>query len=195
MFCNQIKILRYLVAQEANLNIESADHKTALDLALENQTLDPIALFLVDAGAVITPAVDGKFHVVHLAAANGRLDLVKTLIQIYPNLIDVKDNSHRTVLSWAAAQGHDEIVAFLIKNGADLNYIDRDNYSVLDRALENDHAGCVSILMISGARANCYMKQADIHQKQNYFLFFNQTKSSSSAQTLEENLEQLNLSR
>ncbi len=194
VFCNQIQILRHLIAQEANINIESTNHYTALDLALENQTLDPIALFLVDAGAVITSAVDGKSHVIHLAAANGRLDLVKTLIQIYPNLIDVKDNSHRTALSWAAAQGHDEIVAFLIKNGADLDHIDSNNYSALDRAIENKNSGCILILMRSNARANYCMKQADTHRKQNYFLFFNQTKRTHQAQTLEENLEQLNLS-
>ena len=54
---------------------------------------------------------------IHIAAQNGNIEVVKTLLTAYPNQIDCADNKGQTPLHYAAqhCRNHSEVVTELIK--------------------------------------------------------------------------------
>ena len=67
-----------------------------------------------------------RFHLdLHTATWHGHLDVVQCLVDI--DSIDERDETefgeHNTLLHYASYQGHENIVAFLIKEGANMNTI------------------------------------------------------------------------
>lgn len=57
----------------------------------------------------------------HMASANGHVDMVKFLINELKCDINIINNSGSSALSWAALNGQKEVVSILIKNGANVN--------------------------------------------------------------------------
>ena len=57
----------------------------------------------------------------HLASANGFIDVVKYLVDELHCDIDPKNKSLSTPLSWAAFNGQKKVVEFLLEKGADFN--------------------------------------------------------------------------
>jgi ankyrin repeat protein len=68
--------------------------------------------------AVATACVAGP---VHVAARDGDLARVKGLIVGDPRLVNATDEHRFTPLHWAAANGHLDVMVFLIDHGADAN--------------------------------------------------------------------------
>lgn len=62
---------------------------------------------------------------IHEAAKTGDLQKVQELIKADPDAVNLKDNSGRTPLHWAARNDHLRVVEFLVKNGADVNAEDK----------------------------------------------------------------------
>jgi len=62
-----------------------------------------------------------KVVTIHHAAANGDLDLVKTLIESNKASIDELDEHNWTALHEAAHNGHEDLVKYLVEAGADVN--------------------------------------------------------------------------
>ena len=58
----------------------------------------------------------------HLASANGFIDVVKYLVNELHCDIDPKNKSLSTPLSWAAFNGQKNVVEFLLEKGADFNF-------------------------------------------------------------------------
>lgn len=127
----QLEIARCLLLEGADINAIvpttlkncvnfSYPHLTALDVALDRQQ-EPTVLFLFNRGASPSQWVDGKYHLIHFAAKNGQLTMVQTLLRQDRTLIYARDSFHQTALLWAAANGHTEIVHFLIEMGSDIH--------------------------------------------------------------------------
>lgn len=51
-------------------------------------------------------------------AADGAGGKLRDSVKANPDIVHKKDQSSRTSLHWAAAGGHDDIVQFLLSNGA-----------------------------------------------------------------------------
>lgn len=168
----QNEIVRYLIAEGANIDLPTVTHEniqysnmTAMDILLQNQVDDTLAILLFEAGGKIPLPVNGKYHLIHLFAKNGLLHHVQTLVEKEPGLVHLKDSRNQTPLLWAASRGHHEVVAFLIAQGADVNLPtcqennagispSHHHYSPLDWAIERDHEATISILIKAGAIAN-----------------------------------------
>ncbi|KAH7141683.1 ankyrin repeat-containing domain protein [Dactylonectria macrodidyma] len=74
---------------------------------------------------------------IHLAAQNGQLDLVKHLSGLPRVVADVTDEVGRTPLSYAAEFGHLQIVKFLAEQQqADINSVDKSDRSPLSYAAD-----------------------------------------------------------
>jgi len=56
----------------------------------------------------------------------------------------------RTALHLSAAEGHDSVVSFLLKNGADAGFQDRWGGSALLDATRGNHLACVELLRDAG---------------------------------------------
>lgn len=125
-----VNIVAYLFKKGADLNavtptrdrIKNIRHPnmTAMDILLSIQKHDMIAILLIDLGANVSPGVNGNYHAIHLAAKNGRGDIVKQLVAREPILIHLNDHNNQTPLLCAAYRGHVHIMKYLIDLGAGL---------------------------------------------------------------------------
>ncbi|XP_041795118.1 ankyrin repeat domain-containing protein 26 isoform X4 [Chelmon rostratus] len=89
---------------------------------------------------------------VHKAASVGDLAKLKQLAK--KNDINQLDKENRTALHIACANGHVEVVQFLLESKAKLNLCDNQNRSALMKAVQCQHERCVSILLENHAEPN-----------------------------------------
>ena len=66
---------------------------------------------------------DGRSGI-HFAARNGKVDIVKVLLQNGAN-VNAVDREKITALHQAAQDGHAEVAKVLLENGADVNAVER----------------------------------------------------------------------
>jgi ankyrin repeat protein len=100
---------------------------------------------------------------VHHFAEGGELTHLRAVVDKYPKLLDARrarelgKPSHGdgyTPLQTAARHGRDEVVAFLIRKGADVNAADGYGYTPLHLAAEGGHLGVVRRLVRAGANVD-----------------------------------------
>ncbi|KAM6092037.1 ankyrin repeat domain-containing protein 26 [Theristicus caerulescens] len=88
----------------------------------------------------------------HRAAASG--DLAQVRQGLKKCGIDGRDRAQRTPLHLACANGHADVVTYLVENKCKLNLFDNDNRSPLMKAVECQQEKCVAILLEHGADPN-----------------------------------------
>jgi ankyrin repeat protein len=107
------------------------------------------------------PFRDALVASIHHFAEDGKLTHLQAILDRYPKLLDAKraqelgKPSHGdgyTPLQTAARHGRDEVVAFLIKKGAEVNAADGDGYTPLHLAAEGGHLDVVKRLVRAGAK-------------------------------------------
>ncbi|TKS73718.1 Ankyrin repeat domain-containing protein 7 [Collichthys lucidus] len=89
---------------------------------------------------------------VHKAASVGDLAKLKQLAK--KNDINQLDKENRTALHIACANGHVDVVQFLLESEAKLNLCDNQNRSALMKAVQCQHEPCVSMLLENHADPN-----------------------------------------
>ena len=113
------------------------------------------------------PFRDALVASIHHFAEKGKLVHLKAVLDKYPELLDAKraqelgKPSHGdgyTPLQTAARHGRDEVVAFLIKKGADVNAADGYGYTPLHLAAEGGHLSVVKRLVRAGAKIQAKTK-------------------------------------
>lgn len=108
-----------------------------------------------DAGSVLSVGYDLKdkdLGKVHKAAAVGDLSKLKQLVK--KNDINQLDKENRTALHIACANGHAEVVQFLVESKAKLNLCDNQNRSALMKAVQCQQERCVGPLLEHDADPN-----------------------------------------
>ncbi|XP_025953121.2 ankyrin repeat domain-containing protein 26 isoform X4 [Dromaius novaehollandiae] len=88
----------------------------------------------------------------HRAAASGDLAQVRQALR--KRNIDGRDKAKRTPLHLACANGHSEVVSYLVENKCKLNLCDSDDRSPLMKAVQCQQEQCVAILLAHGADPN-----------------------------------------
>ncbi|XP_065596990.1 ankyrin repeat domain-containing protein 26-like [Cyrtonyx montezumae] len=88
----------------------------------------------------------------HRAAAAGVLVQVRQALKKYS--IDGRDKEQRTALHLACANGHADVVTFLVENNCKLNLPDTDNRSPLMKAVQCQQEKCATVLLEHGADPN-----------------------------------------
>lgn len=91
------------------------------------------------------------------AAKAGRLEIVKALLAIDPQLVHARDSDGSTPLHCATWKGHPEVVALLIKSGADVNAQNKNEHwgtTPLHAAAHANQAAIAQILIEHGADMN-----------------------------------------
>ena len=89
----------------------------------------------------------------HIASKNGRLDIVKKLINKGAD-VNANNNVNETPLHDASKNGHLEVVRELIYEGANVNDKNDNNKTPLYLASKNGHLEVVKILVKNGAFLN-----------------------------------------
>lgn len=105
--------------------------KTPLQRAAETGHAD-IVVLLLDAGPSYTPHNDARYHLIHIAAMKGRVEVVKHLLDRDPLILDTTDAYGQTALLLAAKNGHQDVVQELLRRGADTQLATK-------RSGHNDH--------------------------------------------------------
>ncbi len=99
----------------------------------------------------------------HYAASQGRLELIKIVLAKYPNLMNQSDRYNNTPLLWAAHKGQAGVVRYLISQGADLNTTTNcpgnphHGKTTLHRAVDEDHKTTVDCLIKAGAHIDALL--------------------------------------
>ena len=87
-----------------------------------------------------------------VATINGNIDLVKRYVTAVPKLaVQRNAQTYVTPLHWAASQGHEEIVDYLIEHGALVNAKDGQGQTSLHYAAVKGHNSIISKLAENGA--------------------------------------------
>lgn len=92
------------------------------------------------------------------ASENGKLSVVERLILGDPTLIHAKDKDGYTPLHRACYNGHDHIVDFLLRHGANISAETEDGWQPLHSACKWNNARCVAKLLEHGADPNAASK-------------------------------------
>ncbi|XP_035177670.1 ankyrin repeat domain-containing protein 26-like isoform X6 [Oxyura jamaicensis] len=110
-------------------------------------------------GAAASPCPAGAYELrqkelgkLHRAAASG--DLAQVRQGLKKHGIDERDKAQRTPLHLACANGHVDVVTYLVENKCKLNLLDNDNRSPLMKAVQCQQEKCVAILLEHGADPN-----------------------------------------
>lgn len=85
----------------------------------------------------------------HLAAKNGYIKIVKTLLENGAG-VNAQNHDGETPLHWAADNDHTEVVKVLLENGARVNIVDKDGETPLHWAIETGHINVVTALLEKG---------------------------------------------
>ncbi|KAJ7344577.1 hypothetical protein JRQ81_000527 [Phrynocephalus forsythii] len=105
---------------------------------------------LVEAGYDVRQPDKENVTLLHWAAINNRLDLVKFFISKGAVVDQLGGDLNSTPLHWAIRQGHLSMVILLLKFGADPALIDGEGYSSLHLAVLFQHMPVIAYLISKG---------------------------------------------
>lgn len=105
--------------------------------------------------------VDGCMAI-HLAAANGKNEVIEILLDVDASNINDVDNKGNTPLHWASMKDRADTVSLLIENGADIEAKDVDNWTALHYAAAFASLQTVEALVNNGADKNSLTKDGNI---------------------------------
>lgn len=144
-----IKIVRLLIEAGAQIN---SGYYLPLVLATQIGQFE-IVRFLIESGADINRQQGDppSITTLHMAASYNRLKIVHCLLANGAE-IEARDFEGWTPLMSAVAKGSIEVVKLLIEVGADINAVGRDQYSVLDIAMQNRRSKISQFLRDKGAK-------------------------------------------
>ena len=147
-----LKIMKLLIANGADVNAVDKDGKTALMMASEFGYIE-VAESLIEGGADVNAVKEsGSTALIH-ASHNGHTEIGKLLIANGADVNAVKE-SGSTALIHASYNGHTEIGKLLIANGADVNTLNKDGWTALMAASRKGHIEVAESLIEGGADVN-----------------------------------------
>lgn len=85
------------------------------------------------------------------AAALGNVDALKEIVDTHSLHVDASDYDLRTALHVAAAEGHGDVVSYLITIGANVLAKDRYGFTPILDAVRSKSLGCISALRKAGS--------------------------------------------
>jgi ankyrin repeat protein len=100
-------------------------------------------------GETMKPKHSGQMELLHFAARDGELDLVRSVLDAGSDVNEPAENSW-TPLHFAAEGGHVFVVQFLLDRGADPSAMTSEGYTPLDVAAVYDRSGIVELLQRYG---------------------------------------------
>ncbi|KAL2740342.1 hypothetical protein V1478_000483 [Vespula squamosa] len=148
----QLQIVIFLCNMGADINTRSSKNSTALHFAVSCPIYE-ITEFLVNNGAEIDVENVYGYTPLQCALYDNNLKIAKLLVEKGANVNRIYKNTHYarqrlggTLLHWASRNWNsDEIMKFLIENGADINATERDGRTPL--CLLVKHNGTPEMIM------------------------------------------------
>ncbi|KAL3853732.1 hypothetical protein ACJMK2_017249, partial [Sinanodonta woodiana] len=104
---------------------------------------------LLEKGLDIMARTDTLENILHLAAENSQLPMVKYLIEMYPFLITQTDNKGTTAVHYAATGGNLQILMALLEKGLDITAQNNYGENVLHFSATTNHVLMIKYLLES----------------------------------------------
>ncbi len=156
-----VELATFLLDEGANPNSDyPCGSYTALIWAIvgDRGSLDLVRLLLAggavvkETGALVAAAEHGNLEALKLLVTKEDADLEE--VEEYGNWNGRKQDDAGTALYKAAAEGHADIVAFLLEKGANAGFKDGKGRSVAEVAEERGHEAIVKMLREAGTPGN-----------------------------------------
>jgi ankyrin repeat protein len=144
-----LAIVKMLVQHMGGQGLDDKDRggRTALYHAAVNGH-EEIVAFLLSKGAQATSSNEGDRTVLMESSGNGDLSMVQLLLQYTGGEgLEERDRWGHTALYYAAREGHEELVDFMLSKGALANSRDRKGRTVLMGASSGGHLGVMEMLL------------------------------------------------
>ena len=150
---DEVEIADLLVRAGADVKAANRYGVTPLSLACTNGNA-PLVELLLKAGADPNAPLPGGETPLMTAARTGSVASVKALLSRGAAVDSRDDRRGQMALTWAAAEGHADVVRELIGAGADFRARVSSGLSPLLFAVREGRAGVVRVLLEAGADAN-----------------------------------------
>ncbi|XP_078261911.1 ankyrin repeat and SOCS box protein 3 [Rhinoraja longicauda] len=155
-----LKIAKILLQAGANPNAVTNENVTPLFLAAEKGHIAIIRTLLKNEARINGAHSACLWSVVHQAAYQGHLDVLKFLLEKGADK-ESKDDYGITPLFLAAQYGKLESLRTLIQYGSNVNCQAYDKATPLFIAAQEGHVECVEVLLSHGVNANLYCNEDD----------------------------------
>ncbi|KAJ9587583.1 hypothetical protein L9F63_018965, partial [Diploptera punctata] len=142
-----VKVAKLLVEHGASVNARNSDGFTALLLATVNKNCEMVN-FLSPLTSYDASDVDS------VICAAGCGDMEAALILVQNQCVNSQDKLGNTALFLAAGPGKHEVVMFLLKYWADVNYFNKYKRTPLMQAAVHGHVKVAELLVEHGASVN-----------------------------------------
>lgn len=158
----QVEVVARLISQGLDVNQETSDYYTPLDLAIETRNLSIIKL-LLDAGASVYGKVkndfnnDGKGTPLFRAVKSNNENIIKMFMNAISNMT-AADNRDYSLLHLVAEWGNSKILKILIDSGADLNFKNKGGCTPIYSAIESRNLNILKLLIDAKADVNSESK-------------------------------------
>jgi len=140
------KYIQLLLSKGADINARGVVGRTPLVSAIRNKDIETETIeLLIKVGADINAVDDYGNSILHIAAANS-LDSVKFLINHGANINILNPHDNRNVLVSAVEYIKEDIVKYLLEQGADVNTKDQYGKTALNYALEYEFSDIAMLL-------------------------------------------------
>ncbi|KAF9955535.1 hypothetical protein BGZ72_003647 [Mortierella alpina] len=140
----------------ANLSVQDSEHLEELIECARYGELEEIQAVVQTSGlekAKVLLSHQGEYGKtpLHMAAANGHLDVVEYLITIIaPDAVNIQNEQGNTALHWAATNGHAKVVESLITKGnADYKLKNAAGHTAMMEAELNEREQVVAWMLIN----------------------------------------------
>ncbi|KAG9066924.1 hypothetical protein KI688_012836 [Linnemannia hyalina] len=140
----------------ANLSVQDSEHLEELIESARYGELEEIQAVVQTSGpekakVLLSHKGDYGKTPLHMAAANGHLDVVEYLISIIsPEAINIQNDQGNTALHWAATNGHAKVIETLITKGkADYKLKNAADHTAMMEAEMNEREQVVAWMLIN----------------------------------------------
>jgi hypothetical protein len=146
--------LRDLVLEDDTVVVDIKDlsFDDLLDFARYGEVENLAAVMADEHGSALACRTqdDHQSSLLHMAAANGHVEVVKLLlkqIDILKKGLNLQNAEGNTALHWAALNGHAEVVRVLIECGAKADLLNAAQKTAWDEAIAREHLDVTSVIL------------------------------------------------
>ncbi|MBA3954126.1 ankyrin repeat domain-containing protein [Candidatus Dependentiae bacterium] len=152
------QVIKFLLAQEADVNAQTNNNKTPLYLFVKNSSYYPdghcaqVVKLLLDSGAY-SNTQSGNKTLLHYAAANNQPGVIKLLIA-HGLDVNAQDSEGKTPVICAGLRSSKLAIKALLDNGATINCKANNGSTLLHLLADTHHANLIELLIAQGLDAN-----------------------------------------
>ena len=157
---SNLHVLKLLKTSGANTHAQSKDGYNSIMSVLKGTGDCDTVRWLIEEGVDVNHSNRKGYTVVHYAAKKGNLDVLKLLKASGANIHAQRHtgNGQNSIMSALNGSGDCDIVSWLIEQGVDVNYCDRDGFTAVHYAAQKGKVAALKLLKESGANIHVQNK-------------------------------------